>query len=239
MIATLLTMPQTKESSISRTPSLASGLDAFGLSNQAQSLARSGDLVGAERLQLQALDVKIKGFGFQSPQAASTLHSLAEVQIRLGKLSDAEQNVRSAISIRASSSKQHDLSEAAKSRELLAQILESTGNLSSAKSVRLSGQPDWIACGNSKVTFFFPFRIPSASLTVFAVPGSMLQHRTIKSLWTVSVGSILLRRLPGMFHLRAFSCFFLTCARPEIGKPDTVYIVAQHKLSTSCPPLFF
>jgi Tetratricopeptide repeat len=159
MIATFSTMPQTKESSISRTPSLASGLDAFGLSNQAQSLARSGDLVGAERLHLQALDIKIKGFGFQSPQVASTLHSLAEVRSRLGKFSDAEQNLRSAISIRTSSSKLYDLLEAAKSRELLAQILETTGNLSSAKTVRFSGQPDyWIACGNSKVTPFFPFR---------------------------------------------------------------------------------
>jgi tetratricopeptide (TPR) repeat protein len=154
MIAALSTMPQSKESSISRIPSLVSGLDAFGLSNQAQSLVRSGDLVGAERLHLQALDVKIKGFGFQSPQVASTLHSLAEVQIRLGKLNDAEQNLRSAVSMRASSSKRHDLSEVAKSRELLAQILESSGDLSSAKNVRLAGQPEWIACGNSKVTFF-------------------------------------------------------------------------------------
>lgn len=156
MIATLTTMPQATQSSISRTPSLVSGLDAFGLSNQAQSLARSGDLAGAERLHLQALDVKINGFGFQSPQVASTLHSLAEVQMRLGKFGDAEQNLRSAVSIRSNSSKQHDLVEAAKSRELLAQILESNGNLSAAKSVRLAGQADWIACGNSKVRFFRP-----------------------------------------------------------------------------------
>lgn len=143
-------MPQTTHTSISRTPSLVSGLDAFGLSNQASSLARSGDLAGAERLHLQALDVKVNGFGFQSPQVASTLHSLAEVQMRLGKFGDAERNLRSAVSIRSSSSKQHDLVEAAKSRELLAQILESNGNLSAAKNVRLAGQSEWIACGNSK-----------------------------------------------------------------------------------------
>lgn len=156
MTATLTTLPNSSQSSISRTPSLVSGLDAFGLSNQAQSLARTGDLTGAERLHLQALDVKTKGFGFQSPQVASTLHSLAEIQIRLGKLGDAEQNLRSAVSIRASSTKQHDLIEAAKSRELLAQLLESSGNLSAAKNVRLAGQADWIACGNSKVHFPVP-----------------------------------------------------------------------------------
>lgn len=141
------------QSTISRTPSLVSGLDAFGLTNQAQSLARSGDLLGAERLHLQALDVKTKGFGFQSPQVAASLHSLGEIQLRLGRISDAEHNLRAAVSIRSNSSKPNDLSEAAKSRELLAQVLETTGNLAAAKNIRLSGQPDWIACGNSRVSF--------------------------------------------------------------------------------------
>ncbi|PVF92467.1 hypothetical protein CPB86DRAFT_184628 [Serendipita vermifera] len=153
MTATLTALPTKTQTPISRTPSLVSGLDAFGLTNQAQSLVRSGDLAGAERLHLQALDVKIKGFGFQSPQVASTLHSLAEIQIRLGKYAEAEQNLRSAVSIRSTSTKQHDLSEAAKSREILAQVLERAGNLVAAKNVRLAGQPDWIACGNSKVEF--------------------------------------------------------------------------------------
>ncbi|CAG7847386.1 SubName: Full=Uncharacterized protein {ECO:0000313/EMBL:CCA77920.1} [Serendipita indica DSM 11827] len=165
MTATLATLPSStnsQQAAISRTPSLVSGLDAFGLSNQASSLARSGDLVGAERLHLQALDVKTKGFGFQSPQVAATLHALAEVQIRLGKYADAEQNLRSAVSIRAASTKPHDLIEAAKSRELLAQLLERAGNLAAAKSVRLAGQPDWIACGNSKVIYFLRPFAPSA-----------------------------------------------------------------------------
>lgn len=158
MTATFATLPIVN-TTISRTPSLVSGLDAFGLSNQAQSLARTGDLAGAERLHLQALDVKTRGFGYQSPQVATTLHMLAEIQIRLGKYADAEKNLRSAVSIRSASSKQHDLSEAAKSRELLAQLLETKGNLIAAKNVRLAGQPDWIACGNSKVEFL---RLPSS-----------------------------------------------------------------------------
>lgn len=166
MTATLTNLPSSSQGNISRTPSLVSGLDAFGLSNQAQSLARTGDLAGAERLHLQALDVKTKGFGFQSLQVASTLHALAEVQIRLGRPADAEQNLRSAISIRSSSTKEYDLVETAKSRELLAQVLESTGNLAGAKNVRLTGQRDWIACGNSKVEFIRPeFRQNPTNLT--------------------------------------------------------------------------
>jgi tetratricopeptide (TPR) repeat protein len=153
MTETLATLPCVSQSSISRTPALASGLDAFGLSNQAQSLARSGDLARAEHLYLQALNIKTKAFGFQSPQVASTLHSLAEIQIRLGKYKEAEQGLREAVSIRVASNKQHDLIEAAKSRELLAQVLETFGNLSAAKNVRLADQPDRIACGNSKVHF--------------------------------------------------------------------------------------
>lgn len=197
MTATFAALPIV-HSTISRTPSLVSGLDAFGLSNQAQSLARTGDLVGAERLHLQALDVKTRGFGYQSPQVATTLHMLAEIQIRLGKYADAEQNLRSAVSIRSSSNKQHDLSESAKSRELLAQVLETKGNLTAAKNVRLAGQPDWIACGNSKVEFI---RVPSAtrhSPISQTVPRPMLQHRTIESLWTMSLCSVLFKRLPGM-----------------------------------------
>ncbi|KAG8809734.1 hypothetical protein FRB91_006593 [Serendipita sp. 411] len=150
MTATLATIPSASQTTISRTPSVVSGLDAFGLTNQAQSLARSGDLVGAERLHLQALDVKTKGFGYQTPQVATTLHSLAEVQIRLGKYAEAEQNLRSSVAIRSNSAIQHDQIEAAKSRELLAQILERSGNLAAAKNVRLAGQQEWIACGNSK-----------------------------------------------------------------------------------------
>jgi tetratricopeptide (TPR) repeat protein len=154
MTKTLVTLPCASQSSISRTLTLVSGLEAFGLSNQAQLLARSGDLARAEHLHLKALDIKTKAFGLRSPQVASTLHSLAEIQIRLGKYNGAEQSLREAVSIRTASNKHHDFVQAAKSRELLAQVLETSGNLSAAKNVRLAGQPDRISCGNSKAHLF-------------------------------------------------------------------------------------
>lgn len=175
---------------ISRSNSLASGLDSFGLTNQAFSLVRSGDLVGAERLLLQALDVKTKGFGGQSPQVAATLHALAEVEMRLGKMADAERNLRSAVAIRADSDKHNDLVEGAKSRELLAQILEAAGNLSGAKAVRLNGHPDAIACGNSKVRSSAPRTASAAAHCYFSVSCTKLQHRTPPALRSMQGESI-------------------------------------------------
>ncbi|TDL28422.1 hypothetical protein BD410DRAFT_780921 [Rickenella mellea] len=127
-------------------PNNIHGMDAVQLNNQALTLDRRGDYAGAEKLHKQAVAIKESSFGLDSLQTAISLNALGEVQLKLGKLDDAEANLRKAVSIR--NAHQFSSFDAAVSRENLAQVLEARGNLAEAKAVRMTGAPNAISCGN-------------------------------------------------------------------------------------------
>jgi tetratricopeptide (TPR) repeat protein len=129
---------------------IAEGMSAVELNNRAHALSNQGDYAGAEALYKEALVIKENSFGPDSIQAALTRNSLGEQQLRLGKLDDAEENLRKAVEIRNAQKAGFD---AAVSRENLAQVLEAKGDLVGAKAMRASGAPNEISCGNYNVSW--------------------------------------------------------------------------------------
>ncbi|KAG8952291.1 hypothetical protein FRC03_012181 [Tulasnella sp. 419] len=119
------------------------------LGQQAMMLSRSGDHSGAEQLHLQILQAKIVAFGPDSPEVALTRNSLGEEQLELGKLDEAEENLRKAAEIRNNNSRVGAF-DAAVTRENLAHVLEARGDLEGAKEVRRSQGTQNIACSYFK-----------------------------------------------------------------------------------------
>ncbi|KAF8898753.1 hypothetical protein BD779DRAFT_1485395 [Infundibulicybe gibba] len=114
------------------------------LNSEALLAERNGDLALAERLHLQAIEVKEGG-----PDKASlaiSRNALGELYIKLNRLTEAEDNLRKAIDIRSSIASQ--AYDAAVSRENLGQLYELKGMLNEAREIRLVGAPDKICCGN-------------------------------------------------------------------------------------------
>ncbi|KAF8582098.1 hypothetical protein K439DRAFT_1308471, partial [Ramaria rubella] len=125
--------------------SAMNGMEAVSLNNEALQLSNQGDNAGAERLHKRALVLKESAHGPNSIQAALTRNALGEVQLRQGKLEEAEVNLRKAVAVRNSSGPAFD---AAVSRENLAQVLEAKGKFLEAKQIRDQGRPDKLSCGN-------------------------------------------------------------------------------------------
>ncbi|KDQ63533.1 hypothetical protein JAAARDRAFT_75870 [Jaapia argillacea MUCL 33604] len=123
-------------------------MQGTSLNNQALQLDREGDLEGALRLHLQALDVKERGYGPDHTATAITRNALGELYMRMGKLDEAEENLKIAIRIRDNRRAAFD---AAVSRENLAQLYEMKGNLREAKDIRLSGG-NQLCCSNYTCT---------------------------------------------------------------------------------------
>ncbi|EJD03981.1 uncharacterized protein FOMMEDRAFT_155104 [Fomitiporia mediterranea MF3/22] len=141
-------------------PSTTMGFGAFQLNNQAQALSNAGDQEGAERLHLQALAIKEEAFGKDSIQVALTRNALGEVQLLMGKLEEAENNLKIAVRIRNESL--FESADAAVSRENLAQVYEAKGNLTEAKRIRLSGAPSAMY-GSAHKQYSPEVHFPSAS----------------------------------------------------------------------------
>ena len=132
------------------TPKSADGaMASISLNNEAVALFKEGRYAEAEPLNKEALRLKIQSFGPSSIQAALSHNGLGETQLKLGKLDEAEDNLRKAVEIRNSLGRTGF--DAAVSRESLAQVLEAKGDMIGAKAMRLSGAPNAIACGNYEV----------------------------------------------------------------------------------------
>ncbi|KLO14487.1 hypothetical protein SCHPADRAFT_313692 [Schizopora paradoxa] len=118
---------------------------AVPLNNEAHRLSNQGDYEGAERLHLQALEVKDHAYGTEDIRCAVTYNALGETQLRLNKLDEAEANLRHAVAIREAHNRFN--LDAAVSRENLAQVLEAKHKLDEAKAERVRGAPT-VCCGN-------------------------------------------------------------------------------------------
>jgi tetratricopeptide (TPR) repeat protein len=127
------------------------------LNNQALQAERDGDLFRAESLHLEAIAIKENGVGPNAVSTALSRNALGELYIKLGRMDDAEVNLKKAVAVRNHEGPAFD---AAVSRENLAQLYEIRGDLKLAKETRLYGAPDKLSCGHYHVCiFFYPCRV--------------------------------------------------------------------------------
>jgi tetratricopeptide (TPR) repeat protein len=142
------------------------------LNEQALQLSGRGDLHGAVRLHLQAIELKERRLGEDSVSVAISRNALGELYVRMGKYEDAEANLKKAVTIRNAAGPTHAF-DAAVSRENLAALYETKDKFLEAKELRLQGCPDSIACGNYKVLSLLPLDLDILGLSqVNSVPGS-------------------------------------------------------------------
>ncbi|RDB29550.1 hypothetical protein Hypma_015534 [Hypsizygus marmoreus] len=119
-------------------------IQGSNLNQQALQAERNGDLQLAERLHLQAIAVKESGLGRNAVSTALSRNALGELYIKMGRLDEAEDNLKKAIAVRNHAGPAFD---AAVSRDNLAQLYELRGNFKAAKDIRLSGAPENMSCG--------------------------------------------------------------------------------------------
>ena len=125
---------------------LTSGVD---LNNHALSLERQGDLAGAERAHLQAIQVKEASLGTDHYTTALSYNGLGELYLTLERLDKAEEYLNKALRVREHSGPRSDL---AVTRDNLGRLFEMKGDLRAAAEMRMRGAPDNIACGNYNVS---------------------------------------------------------------------------------------
>lgn len=70
---------------------------AVAKNNEGNAARARGDLATAERLHLQALQLKIRGFGDESVQPALSYNTLGETYLKMGKLDKVERNLKKAL----------------------------------------------------------------------------------------------------------------------------------------------
>lgn len=126
-----------------------------------RQLETQGDLVGAERLHLQALKLKEKELGLNHITTAISWNAMGELYIKLETLADAEEYLNKALRVRKTNG---PASDAAVTRDNLAQISEMRGQLQKARDMRLSGAPKNLTCSNHRV-YCMLFRIHSVLIT--------------------------------------------------------------------------
>ncbi|KAI9063088.1 hypothetical protein FKP32DRAFT_1628777 [Trametes sanguinea] len=131
---------------INPTPGNAAAvMDGSALQNEALQLERKGDLVGAERAFLQALQVKEAGLGADAVSTALSCNGLGELYLKMGRLDQAEHYLNRALNVRSHAGPAADL---AVTRDNLGRLYEAKGDLKAAREIREQGAPDNIACSN-------------------------------------------------------------------------------------------
>ncbi|TFK93456.1 hypothetical protein K466DRAFT_537921 [Polyporus arcularius HHB13444] len=122
---------------------LSSGV---ALNNQALQLEAAGDLQGAERLHLQAIEVKEASLGTDHVTTALSYNGLGELYLTMQRLDKAEEYLDKALRVREHSGPKSDL---AVTRDNLAKLYEMKGDVQAAREMRRRGKADNnIACGN-------------------------------------------------------------------------------------------
>ncbi|KAJ3555797.1 hypothetical protein NP233_g12123 [Leucocoprinus birnbaumii] len=115
-------------------------LAGAGLDDQALSLQKQGDYLGAEKVYLQALQLKLAGAGDDHITTAQTRNGLGELYIIMRKFDEAEDQLKRALAVfKAINSQTLD---APVTIENLAQVYEGKGDLQKALDTRLSGDPN-------------------------------------------------------------------------------------------------
>ncbi|OSD03411.1 hypothetical protein PYCCODRAFT_214052 [Trametes coccinea BRFM310] len=123
----------------------AAVMDGSALQNEAMQLERHGDLAGAERAFLEAIQVKEAGLGADAVSTALSCNSLGELYLKSGRLDQAEHYLNRALSVRIHAGPAADL---AVTRDNLGRLYEAKGDLKAAREIREQGAPDNIACSN-------------------------------------------------------------------------------------------
>ncbi|OJT04665.1 hypothetical protein TRAPUB_4459 [Trametes pubescens] len=137
--------------------SLTSGV---GLNNQALQLERQGDLQAAERVHLQAIQVKEAGLGTDHFTTAVSYNGLGELYLKMDRLDEAEEYLNKALRIRSHSGPKADL---AVTRDNLGRLHEMRGDMQAAQDIRLQGASDNnIACGNYTAILYCSKRCQTA-----------------------------------------------------------------------------
>ena len=122
---------------------------ASRLDKQALTLSNQGNHTGAEQLHRQALQMKLDAVGESNTTTAVTRNALGELYLKMGRLDEAEEQLRRAVVVRTTSGNVFD---AAVSVENLARMYEAKGDLTAALDTRLSYDPNNMVCGNYKVS---------------------------------------------------------------------------------------
>jgi len=130
-------------------------IQAADLNNRALQLSYQGDYAGAERLHLDALDLKLNSVGDHDTTTAITRNALGELYLQMGRIADAEEQLKRAVSIRLSGGPVYD---AAVSIENLGRVYESKGDFAEARRVRQSHPDNIMVCGNYTVRAFLAHR---------------------------------------------------------------------------------
>lgn len=128
-----------------QTNGLTSGVD---LNNKALSSESQGDIAGAERVHLQAIQVKEASLGTEHFTTAVSYNGLGELYLKTAQLDKAEEYLKKAMSVREHEGPKEDL---AVTRDNLGRLFEMKGELGTAAQMRLRGALDNIACGNYNV----------------------------------------------------------------------------------------
>ncbi|EIW64650.1 uncharacterized protein TRAVEDRAFT_112059 [Trametes versicolor FP-101664 SS1] len=116
------------------------------MNNQALQLQRQGDFQAAERVYLQAIQVKEAGLGTEHFTTAVSYNGLGELYLKMDRLDEAGEYLNKALRIRSVSGPKVDL---AYTRDNLGRLHEMRGDLEAAQDIRLQGAPeDNIACSN-------------------------------------------------------------------------------------------
>ncbi|KAG1749996.1 uncharacterized protein EDB91DRAFT_778772 [Suillus paluster] len=119
--------------------------EAAHLNNQAHSLSHQGNYTGAEQLHLSALKLKLSAVGENDSTTAITRNALGELYLKMGRIADAEEQLKKALSVRMMMGPAYD---AAVTVENLGGVYEIKGDLEEARRVRLSHPENIMVCGN-------------------------------------------------------------------------------------------
>lgn len=127
--------------------------------NEGNIARKRGDLARAEKLHKEALQLKIRGFGDESIQAAISFNTLGVTYLKMGpsKLDQAEDNLKKALRIRdyraSGGLERGSAQDAAVTRDNMAQVLEARGKMAEAREMRLRGaKKNEIVCGCVEVS---------------------------------------------------------------------------------------
>ncbi|KAF5363519.1 hypothetical protein D9756_000978 [Leucocoprinus leucothites] len=124
-------------------------IQAVEYNNQALELQKQGDYQGAEKLYLSSLQIKLDALGEDHTTTALSRNALGELYLTMGRLDDAEDQLKRAFRVRKAMG---PVMDAAISVENLAQAYEARGDLGKALGMRLSYNTDEMMCGNSDVS---------------------------------------------------------------------------------------
>ncbi|KAB8295241.1 hypothetical protein EYC80_007155 [Monilinia laxa] len=153
----------------------AAMMNASQLNNQANILESHGDFVGAEKLFLESLRLKIECTGEDSIQAALSKNALGELYMKLdGRWEDAKKMLEDADRVRSG----FDDFDAACTRDNLGQLWEIKGDMVKARMAR-EKLPDSMICSN--------FSCPLSTANVKSKRRDLKNCGRCKCVWYCSV----------------------------------------------------